>query len=211
MTTPSAAPGLRERKKIMTRSTILSVAEALFEERGYDNVTVAEIADGANVSVKTLFTYFRSKEDLAFGEADWLIDAIVDDLRARDPGISPVDAVAGTLKRLVADPDRPGLGVEGFHRGVGDSLVLESRLLRMWADYEDTLTAELAREAGEASPSPRVRLMAIQLIAILRTVTSQEIRRMLGDLPMESQQGALTAWIDEAASLTAGHVDARLS
>jgi AcrR family transcriptional regulator len=60
--------GLRERKKLQTREALLRVSRELFEARGYDQVTVAEIADAADISVKTLFTYFRSKEDLAFGD-----------------------------------------------------------------------------------------------------------------------------------------------
>jgi AcrR family transcriptional regulator len=52
----------------MTLRTVIDAAERLFEQRGYDNVTVAEIADSANISVKTLFTYFASKEDLAFAD-----------------------------------------------------------------------------------------------------------------------------------------------
>jgi AcrR family transcriptional regulator len=54
--------GLRERKKMETRRVIAETARALFEQRGFDAVTVAEVADAANVSVKTLFTYFQSKE-----------------------------------------------------------------------------------------------------------------------------------------------------
>ncbi len=58
--TTSAQPGLRERKKRETRRVIAETARALFEQRGFDDVTVAEIADRANVSVKTLFTYCDS-------------------------------------------------------------------------------------------------------------------------------------------------------
>src|ERR1700742_300822 len=110
---------LRERKKVMLRETIIAAAERLFEERGFDNVTVAEIADAANVSVKTLFVYFRSKEDLAFADTS-LIDALVAALRARPAGGSPVDAVVGALK-AAAEQD-PEVGLEGFHRLIGDSV-----------------------------------------------------------------------------------------
>ncbi len=74
---------LRERKKLLVRRAILDSAERLFEARGFDAVTVAEIADAANVSVKTLFVYFRSKEDLAFAVTG-LIDALVAALRGAD-------------------------------------------------------------------------------------------------------------------------------
>ena len=64
-------PGLRERKKQLTRQAILDTAQAMFRERGYDGVTVAEIADAVNIAAKTVFVYFPSKEDLVFdGEAE---------------------------------------------------------------------------------------------------------------------------------------------
>ena len=61
-----ARPGLRERKKASTRLRISDIATGLFLERGFDEVTVAEVARAADVSVKTVFNYFGSKEDLIF-------------------------------------------------------------------------------------------------------------------------------------------------
>lgn len=77
--TVAAAMGLRERKKMQTRLHISDVATALFLDRGFDEVTVAEVARAANVSVKTVFNYFGAKEDLLFDrEPEWLasIDAL---------------------------------------------------------------------------------------------------------------------------------------
>lgn len=80
------AAGLRERKKAKTRERISDIATGLFLERGFDEVTVAEVARAANVSVKTVFNYFGAKEDLLFDrEAEWLaaIEAL---LESRGPG-----------------------------------------------------------------------------------------------------------------------------
>ncbi len=69
-----APESLRERKKRLTREAIFAAARALFGERGFDDVTVAEIADAANISVKTLFTYIGSKEELLFSGRPTVLD-----------------------------------------------------------------------------------------------------------------------------------------
>src|SRR5580692_5754096 len=122
---------LRERKRLMTRRSILDAAERLFEERGFEHVTVAEIADAANVSVKTVFVYFRSKEDLAFTDTS-LLDLCVTAIERRPPGVTPAEAVAEALVTLVSEGRQSVTdGIEGFHRGYGGSPALHPRLLRL--------------------------------------------------------------------------------
>ena len=67
---PAAQPGLRERKRLRTRREISDVATRLFVERGFERVTLAEIAEAADVSVKTIFNHFGSKEELFFDRVD---------------------------------------------------------------------------------------------------------------------------------------------
>jgi AcrR family transcriptional regulator len=191
---------LRERKKALTRAAIMTAAQRLFEERGYDNVTVAEIADAANVSVKTLFVYFRSKEDLLFTDT-WLIDALLAGLRDRPADMSHGRAVAQVLIDAVRrEPDGPRQGIESFHRGYSGSEAVRASLLRVWADYEDQVTGFLAEEAGAAgAPTPAMRLRAIQFIGIVRSVTAPEVRAMLAAQPEDQALAALTAWLLEAA------------
>lgn len=195
---------LRERKRALTREAILAAAGRLFEERGFDDVTVAEIADAANVSVKTLFVYFRSKEDLVFTDT-WLLDLCLDALRQRPPGTGPGEAIADALIAMLRDGDqRDGgqradgqtvsEGIEGFHRGYGSSAALHSRLLRMWEDYEDRITAALAAEAG-SPPAPAMRLEAIRLVGILRSLTYPEVRTAIAGLSPEDSLAYVCDWL----------------
>jgi AcrR family transcriptional regulator len=188
---------LRERKKELIRRAIVEHAERLFEARGYDQVTVAEIADAANVSVKTLFTYFRSKEDLLFQDSD-LIDAILASLRNRSSETSPAQAVAGLLERLAHEERGPAEELAKYQRGYGASEVLRSRLLRLWADYEESVARELAREAGLATPTVNIRFEAALLVTLVRAFTWRE----MSDLAERAQAelaGAVADWLQQAA------------
>src|SRR5215204_6850725 len=86
----SGAPteGLRERKKRAAREAIASTARRLFAERGFDAVTVAEVAAAADVSEKTVFNHFPTKEDLAFAGREEGIARLVADIIERPPGAS---------------------------------------------------------------------------------------------------------------------------
>lgn len=204
MTADSATGGLRERKKRQTRAAILAAAGKLFEARGYEHVTVAEIADAANISVKTLFTYFRSKEDLAFADEYRLRDQLVEAIRSRPAGSTPVQAVAALLGRLV-DEDG-GAGLEDYHRGYGGSDALASRLRRMWESYEEAVAAALAAETDGPHPGPSARLTAALLVAMVRSFTWPEV---LAEVQAEVQarpspqagRETLRSWVATAAPL----------
>ena len=195
----TAGMSLRERKKFLTRQAVLAAADRLFGARGYDHVTVAEIADAANISVKTLFTYFASKEDLAFAGEGGLRDTITGAIAASPDGTSPVDAVAAELRRLVQDTSQGGPmeGVEGYHRAFGDSPALQSRLRRMWADYEDAATAAVLARHPDYPPAV-ARLEAMLAIALVRSLTSSEVRVLANSA--DDPRAALLAWIETATT-----------
>ena len=190
---------LRERKKEMIRQAIMENAERLFRAHGYDHVTVAEIANAANVSVKTLFTYFDSKEDLVFND-NWLIDTLIGSMSARAPGVSHAQAIAAALSAFIRSSNKDvAEGLEGFHRSYGSSVALRSRLLRLWAEYEQTVAHHLATEAGAGSPTPAMRLHAIQLVTIARSMIWDEVRIAVTASKL-SPADALCAWLEEAAA-----------
>ena len=91
--------GLRERKKAATRLAISNIATRLFEQHGFERVTLAEIAEAADVSVKTIFNYFGSKEELFYDREDEILGTLLGALRDRAPGVSPTRAMRPLLLR----------------------------------------------------------------------------------------------------------------
>src|SRR6266568_7741635 len=79
-------PGLRERKKQRTRETIARAAHELFAERGYHATTLPDIAEAADVSTRTIFAYFPSKEDILFSDFALMKDALAQALAERPDG-----------------------------------------------------------------------------------------------------------------------------
>jgi AcrR family transcriptional regulator len=164
---------LRERKKALTRRAILDAADRLFSAKGFDQVTVAEIADAANVSVKTLFVYFRSKEDLVFSDYE-LLDVLVSALASRPPDTSSAMAIAEALIEQLRKQRKGITGIVDWHRAYGDSSALQSGLLRMWSVFEDRIADELAREQGRPT-TVAIRFHAMQLVGLVRLTTSKEL------------------------------------
>ena len=89
--------GLRERKRAATRLAISNVATRLFEQHDFERVTVAAIAAAADVSVKTVFNYFGSKEELFFDREEELLEGLLSALRERAPESSPTSAMRPLL------------------------------------------------------------------------------------------------------------------
>ena len=94
-----AEPGLRERKKQQTRQLILDAATRLFVERGFDGVTVTEIARAAELSEMTVFNYFPTKEDLVFGRMEFFEEQLVAAVQQRPPDESAVAAFGRMCSR----------------------------------------------------------------------------------------------------------------
>ena len=187
---------LRARKKLLTRQAIQACAERLFEARGYDYVSVAEIADAADISVKTLFTYIRSKEDLLFQD-DSLMEAVVTALRRRGESVSPARAVAQALILLAGRSETPAKALALFHRGYGESTMLRARLARLWADCEDRIAVELAGERGLSRPDAYLRLEAALLVLLIRSTSWSEVYRLVKQAGRDGT-AAFEAWLAAA-------------
>jgi AcrR family transcriptional regulator len=163
--------GLRERKKQATRETIADAAMKLFSQRGFDAVTVAEVADEAGVSEKTVFNYFPTKEDLFFDEIDEREAALLASLRSRKPGESMLAALSRTA---AANCER--LTSEHFGRFaklVEDAPSLQTKERQMFGRFTrtvaDELVAEGVPEAEAAVASAAVAGVYAWMFATART------------------------------------------
>src|SRR4051812_29582616 len=144
-----AAEGLRERKKRVTRTAIADAARRLFAERGYDAVTVAEVARAADVSEKTVFNHFPAKEDLVFAGGEELRAALVAAVRDRPAGTSVLDAFrAQTEEMLEHVATAPVDEILAIPRMVRDSPTLRDRLFLGWEQEAAELTPAVAEAAG---------------------------------------------------------------
>jgi AcrR family transcriptional regulator len=94
---------LRERKRVRTRQAIIDAAVALFERDGYERTTIADIATAADISSRTFFGYFASKEDLLFTEPDARVRAALGAIEGRSPKEKPTDILLRALRESAGD------------------------------------------------------------------------------------------------------------
>ncbi|TDD20602.1 TetR family transcriptional regulator [Actinomadura sp. KC06] len=135
--------GLRERKKRRTRQAIASAALRLFAERGYEETTIADIAAAADISPRTFFGYFPSKEDVVFAEVDDRLAEVAERLR-RTPGETPLE----TIRRSVVDVLEAIVTEHGEYGAVQISLILErpglqARALQRMTDTQEAIESLL--------------------------------------------------------------------
>lgn len=142
--------GLRERKKQQTRQAIFDAARKLFEARGFDRVSVAEIARAADVSEVTVFNYFPTKEDLFYGGMQFFEEELIEAVRSRPKG-EPV--VKAFRRKLLAGADRLASkqSAEAVAQGaqvIAASPSLVSREREIVDRYTSVLAELLAEETG---------------------------------------------------------------
>ncbi|MGW9175743.1 TetR/AcrR family transcriptional regulator [Streptomyces decoyicus] len=198
------AEGLRERKKRQTRQYISDVATGLFMARGFDAVTVAEVAEAADVSVNTVYNYFPAKEDLFFDRSAGVMDRLSRFVRGRPAGESAAAAVLRELREEVeAVSPRVGLmeGYDQFMRVVDGAPTLKARLWYMQQEIHLNLEETLREETGAAAGDPMPGLMAGQIGWVHQSLMGWIAKEMLaGRKPAEASRDALLL-LDEMEEL----------
>ena len=178
----TAAPGLRERKKQRTRQLISETARRLFSERGFEQVSVAEIAREADVSEQTVFNYFPSKEDLVYSGLETFEDQLLGAIRERPPGQTVIAAFGKFILEprglLAANDDAAARHLIAVTRMIAASPALHAREQQILARYTETLAQLIADETGARAGDLRPYVVANALIGVHRALITYVRERL---------------------------------
>ena len=201
-------PGLRERKKAQTRRAISDVATRLFMERGFDAVTVAEVAEAADVSIKTVFNYFGSKEELFLDREAEVRTAIVSAVAGRPAGDRVTDALThlfteyripgGERWAELEDPERLAMFrrfLETWYASDG----LRARVLLSGEAMADDLAAVIGRAHGRDPHDVELRAFVAMLMAAIGLRHRAMVEGVLGgrapaEIEARVREAAVTAF-----------------
>jgi AcrR family transcriptional regulator len=176
MTLSSArtSPGLRERKKRQTRDSIAAAALELFVERGYDAVTIGDVADRASVDIKTIYNYFSSKPDLVYHRFEAFWDEVVAAVRDRRAG----ESVLAAFSRFLVPLD----GLLGDSRATAElqrltQLIVESPALlayenQVYARFTAELAEQLAADTGAGPRRIEPSVVSHALVGLHRSLVA---------------------------------------
>lgn len=178
----SAAPGLRERKKQRTRQLLSETARRLFSERGFEQVSIAEIAREADVSEQTVFNYFPSKEDLVYSGLEAFEDELLAAIRERPTGQTVIAAFGEFILEprglLAVKDDTAARELVTVTRMIAASPALLGREQQIFARYAEALAQLIAEETGSRAGDLRPYVVANALIGVHRALISYVRERL---------------------------------
>lgn len=187
--------GLRERKKQRTRELIAATARRLFAERGFEAITVAEIAREADVAEKTVYNYFPTKEDLFYSRLEAFEDELLAAIRERTAGETVLEAfrrfllaprgVFAKLEAGAAGDAREQLRT--VTRTITESPALLAREQQVFLHYTDALAALLAEETGATTDDVEPWVVANALLGAHRALIDYVRRRTLAGVDDPAQ------------------------
>ena len=163
-----ATPGLRERKKQRTREKIVEAALELFDERGFDGTTIADIAEAAEIAPRTFFSYFPSKDDVVFYDFEETQATIASWLQNREPGTNAIDALRAGIASGVEEIGPGDLREKRLRKRLmreNQSLAAHSEHLK--GKLADLLGEAVAEDLGDEPSDLRPRLVAAAFLAAI--------------------------------------------
>ncbi|MER6111057.1 TetR family transcriptional regulator [Streptomyces hirsutus] len=202
------APGLRERRKRLTRDALVRSSLELFATRGYEGTTVDDIAAAVHVSQRTFFRYFASKEEVAFHVPRLAESLVVDAVRGRPPGEPPLDVLRGALRESwdgineVVEQVVPLELHLRVYRVIESTPALLAAHLRRSSELEERLARVIAgREGVDLDTDPRPRILVAAVCGVVRVA---ERSWSAGDSGLAALRELVTAHLDQLGPALAG-------
>ena len=197
MSTPS---DLRSRKRLATRQSISNAATRLFLERGFDGVTVDEIAAAADVGRMTVFNHFPRKEDMFFDRDEEARETLRDALRRRDARVAPVETLRLLAHRVVAE-QLPWVefsaASQRFVETVERSEALKARARAIRDEIARLVALALGESVGRESDDPAAQLAAGLLLATWSVAFLQAHRCFRERRDSEEARAVFLAFVDK--------------
>jgi AcrR family transcriptional regulator len=195
--------GLRERKKEQTRRSIEDAAFRLFEDRGYQATTVADIAEAADIAPRTFFAYFPSKEAVVFGDFEETFSGLEARLRERPEGETTFDALRAWIGDLI-DGGHPIDEREVVRRQlICDNASLASHERHIMGHFERLIAINVAADLGDQPEDLRPRLVAAAATAALQAMQPEDHEDKKKDIDAEG-----LARLDDAFAFLRGGIAA---
>ena len=190
----------RSRKRLATRQGISDAATRLFVERGFDHVTVDEIAAAADVGRMTVFNHFPRKEDMFFDRDEEGREILREALRERDPRVAPIETYRLLAHRLVAQGS-PYLSFsaegQSFIETIEGSETLKARARAIRDELAQVVTGALSESAGRDPADPDAHLAAGLLLATWTVAFIQAHRTFRRTRDAEEAKVAFLALVDK--------------
>jgi len=207
ITSVEVDPGRRQRKKQRTRDALIETAMKLFAAKGYDHTAIHEITDAVDVSERTFFRYFASKEDLVLSLIRDGSAAFAEALAARPPQEEPLTAARQAFQ--ISLRQLPG-GTESLPsylsvmRLIDSTPALLAAYLRYVHDHDDEIIEVLARREGVDPATDRRPHVLAAMIGALVFLANRDLRAG-DDLSLEAMTTAFDAYADAVIPALAGH------
>ena len=187
----AAEIGLRERKKQRTRELLADTARRLFSERGFENVSVAEIARLADVSQATVFNYFPTKEDLVYSGLEEFEESLFAAIRERPRGQTVLEAFRDFILTargfLAAEDEKQAEELVAVTRMIAASPALLAREQQIFARTTDALAELIAKDTGAGPADSRPHVAANALIGVHRALIAYVRQRLEAGTPARSR------------------------
>jgi AcrR family transcriptional regulator len=190
----------RSRKRLATRQAISNVATRLFCERGFDHVTVDEIAAAADVGRMTVFNHFPRKEDMFFDLDEEGREILREALRQRDPRVAPIETLRLLAHRLVADRSpfvEFSARSQRFIETIEGSETLKARARAIRDELAQVVTVALSECVGREPTDPVAHLAAGLLLATWTVAFIQAHRTFRQSRDTEEAKAAFLAIVDK--------------